>query len=533
MTDGVDTAVGPEAFRALGIVVAAALAAAAILARGTRARACAMLGALVLTPVLLVLSIWETPQLETVRDHTVPAVAGGGAVAVLVTAALALLFTRRRAALPLAALAALPFRVPVEAGGSTANLLVPLYLVVGAGALAWALPRLRGGEHAPPRANGALEWLLAGAVLLYAIQAAYSTSLDKALEQTVFFYVPFALLFAALRDIDWSARLLRTGFGVLVGLALAFAAVGFVEYATRRLLLNPKVIASNELEEHFRVNSLFFDPNIYGRFLALVMLGLAAVLLWERRPRTVALAAAALVVLWGGLLLTLSQSSFAGLLAGLFVLAALRYPAAKVVPAIVATAVVGLVIVLAFPSALRLDLGDAESLDDATSGRYDLVRGGVELAGDRPLWGWGSGSFADEYLEHGFGARADAVSASHTIPLTVAAEQGLIGLAVYLALLAAALARLLHRARDDPYRAVIAAGFVAVVVHTWLYAAFLEDPVTWTLLAIGAVLARRPRSRRASKAALGAEPPRLDPERLDPLPQSAQVGGRAQVEHER
>ena len=153
-------------------------------------------------------------------------------------------------------------------------------------------------------------------MVLYALQAAYSTSLDKALEQTVFFYVPFALLFAVLRDIDWSPRLLRAGFGVLIALALAFAAVGFVEYATRRLLLNPKVIASNELEEYFRVNSLFFDPNIYGRFLALVMLGLAAVLLWERRPRTAALAAAALAVLWGGLLLTLSQSSFAGAAGG-------------------------------------------------------------------------------------------------------------------------------------------------------------------------------------------------------------------------
>ena len=152
---------------------------------------------------------------------------------------------------------------------------------------------------------------------------------------------------------------------------------------------------------------------------------------------------------------------------------------------------------LAFPSALRLDLGDAESLDDATSGRYELMRGGVDLAGDRPLWGWGSGAFAEEYLEQGFGARSDAVSASHTIPLTVAAEQG------------ADRARRLPRAAGGGARAAAAAaratiptarswppGFVAVVVHTWLYAAFLEDPVTWTLLAVGAVLARRPRSRR-------------------------------------
>jgi O-antigen ligase len=530
----VDTAAGPEVVRTIGIVIAAALAAAAIVAPTSRGRAWAMLGALALTPVLLVLSIWESPQLEVVREHTLPALAGGIAVAALVVVPLALLFARRRTALPLAALAALPFRIPVEAGGETANLLVPLYLVVAAGALAWALPRIRAGdEFDPPRRNEAMEWLLAGSIVLYALQAGYSAGLDKALEQTVFFYVPFALLFAVLRDIDWSPRLLRAGLGVMVTLALAFAAVGFVEYATRRLLLNPKVIASNELEAYFRVNSLFFDPNIYGRFLALVMLALAAVLLWERRPRTAALAAAALAVLWGGLLLTLSQSSFAALLAGLFVLAALRFPLSKVIPAVVAMVVAGLVIVLAFPSALRLDLGDARSLDDATSGRYDLMRGGVELVGDRPLLGWGSGSFADEYLEHGFGARTDAVSASHTIPLTVAAEQGLIGLAVYLALLAAALARLLGRARDDPYRAFVAAGFVAVIVHTWMYAAFLEDPVMWTLLAVGASLARRPRSRRVSRVALGAEASGLDPERLRTLPDAAPVGRRAEIEHER
>ena len=208
------------------------------------------------------------------------------------------------------------------------------------------------------------------------------------------------------------------------------------------------MIASNELEAYFRVNSLFFDPNIYGRFLALVMLGLATVLLWERRPRTVWLATAALVVLWGGLLLTLSQSSFAALLCGLCVLAALRFPLAKVVPVVVAAAAIGLVVVIAFQSELRLDLGSSSSLDDATSGRYELIRGGIDLALDRPVWGFGSGSFADEYLAHGFGARSDAVSASHTIPLTVAAEQGLIGLLVYLALLAAALSRLLSgRAR--------------------------------------------------------------------------------------
>ena len=62
---------------------------------------------------------------------------------------------------------------------------------------------------------------------------------------------------------------------MLLVLAAAFVGIGFVEYAKRELLLNPKVISSNQFESYFRVNSLFFDPNIYGRFLATVMIGLA------------------------------------------------------------------------------------------------------------------------------------------------------------------------------------------------------------------------------------------------------------------
>jgi O-antigen ligase len=82
------------------------------------------------------------------------------------------------------------------------------------------------------------------------------------------------------------------------------------------------------------------------------------------------------------------------------------------------------------------------------------------------------------------------VAASHTIPVTVAAEQGLAGLVVYLALLVAALTRLLRGAGRSPARAAVAAAFVALITHTMLYAAFLEDPLTWALLGVGVALAR-------------------------------------------
>jgi O-antigen ligase len=471
------------------LILAALLAAGALVAPGPRARAAAMLGALVLAPVILGFHIADSDQVQPLRDHPSLAVAGGvGAVVVLTV--LALLFDRRPSWLPVAAAATLPFRVPIASGGSTANLLVPLYLVVAAGAAAYAIPRLAGRERPEVgRAPGALEWALAASVALYGIQSSYSADFGHALENVVFFYVPFALLFALVARVAWTPKLARVCLGVLVVLALALVGIGFVEYATRHLFLNPKVIASNQLEDYFRVNSLFFDPNIYGRFLAVVMLLLAGWLLWARRQREVVAGALLLAVLWGGLVLTFSQSSFTALLVGLAILGAMRWSVRWALILSGGALVVAVVFVALAPGAVHLDLGNSKSADKATSGRYDLIKGGLKLFKRAPLVGQGSGSFAREYRRAEHVSPERAASASHTIPVTVAAEQGLIGLVVYLALLAAALARLFRGARRVPERAAVAAAFVALLAHSMMYAAFLEDPLTWTLLGAGTAMA--------------------------------------------
>jgi O-antigen ligase len=138
-----------------------------------------------------------------------------------------------------------------------------------------------------------------------------------------------------------------------------------------------------------------------------------------------------------------------------------------------------------------VDLGSAESADEATSGRYDLLAGGVRLFADRPLAGWGSGSFAREYRRAEDVSAERATSASHTIPVTVSAEQGVIGLAAYLLVVGLATVRLFAGARRSPWRAAVAAAFAALVVHSMMYAAFLEDPLTWALMGVGTALALR------------------------------------------
>lgn len=498
-----------DAAQTLGVIVAALCAAAAICAPGPKARAAAVLGALGLAGLLLAGHVWGSPQVEELRDRPVVlAVALGTGVAALIAGAW--LIDRRPEVLPLAVAFTLPFRVPIEAGGDTANLLVPLYLVIGAGALAYAIPRLR-GRRREELAPGWLEWLLGGAVVLYAVQASYSSDFDRALQQLVFFYVPFAVLFALLQRVRWSIEVLTGCVLVLVGLAVVFVGIGFYEYANRELLLNPKVINANEFASYFRVNSLFFDPNIYGRFLAVVMLLVAAGMLWAQSVRDAVVGVVLLVVLWAGLVVTFSQSSFAALLAGLAVLGGLRWGWKRAGIAVAAVAAAGVAVVLLASGSLRLELGDSDSVSDATSGRADLIEGGVDLAAERPVYGWGAGAFRREYRAQEKASDTRATAASHTIPVTVAAEQGIIGLAVYLALLVAALARLFGAGLtaglrpgaagvdDDDAgpglailvaRAGVAAAFVAVLVHTMLYAAFLEDPIVWALLGAGVALAR-------------------------------------------
>ena len=282
---------------------------------------------------------------------------------------------------------------------------------------------------------------------------------------------------------------------LVAGMAVVFSLIGFLEYATKTVLLNPKLVVQNDLHAYFTVNSAFFDPDIFGRFLALVMILLAAVLLYSRRQREQLGAAAVLAILWGCLVLTLSRSSMGALLVGLGTLAALRWPARRTVITAAAVILIGAVAVAVSPKTFGLNQG----LNGASSGRAGLVSGGLHMFGQRPLWGYGSGAFVNQYRRQ-HPHTSTTLAASHTIAITIAAEQGLIGELPYIALVLVAVCVLLRGARGDPARAAVGAAFLALLFHTELYADFLEDPFAWTLLGIGVALAYRRRRELAVAA---------------------------------
>ena len=492
-----------------------------------------MLLAVALFPVLIIGDQWDMRAIADLRDSTGRMI-GLGALAVGTSATLAYVFHRWPMLLPLAIIAVLPFRIPLAAGGDTANLLVPLYLVIAGGILATAARDWRATPALLPTGPaGPTTWLpkiLAAVVVMYAVQVLYSEDFSKGLQDVCFFFVPFSLVYGLLREVEWNRKLLTLVLWVVAVEAIAFVVVGSVEYLSRSLFWNDQVIRSNEFHTYFRVNSVFWDPNIYGRYLALVAVLAMSALMWARERRDLALLTALIAILWIGLFPTFSQSSFVALLAGLAVLAALKWSLKWTALAVGVLAVLGVLVVLLAGGSSKLS---PNRINIDTSGRANLVSGGLHLFAQRPVYGYGSGSFPKAYRQH-VKARKIPVSVSHTEPITIAAEQGLLGLALYTALVVTALwtmASGLGRFRPagpvaagdppplpvakassgavpptappaggalPPYdfavaqfvaRAAVLATFVALLVHTMAYAGFFEDPITWVLLAIGVSLA--------------------------------------------
>ena len=287
------------------------------------------------------------------------------------------------------------------------------------------------------------------------------------------------------------------------------------------------MLAANDLKPYFRVNSLFFDPNVYGRFLALVMVVLAGVLLWAPARRDVTRVAVALALLWAALVLTLSESSFAALLVGLAVLAALRWRPGPVRGGVRRDRRRRrLAVVVLAPGALGLKTDSFSELNEASSGRAKLIRGGAKMFGDRPLTGFGSGSFADRYRERERVVSSRLSAESHTIPVTIAAEQGAIGLAAYGFLLWTAFAvafgglrRTLRRREAGVVlvgRCVVAAAFVRAAAAHLRLRGVPGGPADLDAARDGrGAAARGPRRRGRRRAGARAAP---SPFRPEPLP---------------
>jgi putative inorganic carbon (HCO3(-)) transporter len=417
----------------------------------------------------------------------------GGAVAV----GLAALFLRWPWLLPMTALACAPARVPVKVGGEEANLLLPLYVVVFAGvlALAWELR----GANGRARELGPLAWPLAAFLAWAGVSLLWSDGARQGAVSLAAFYLPFGLLALMLARLPWKRRWLKALTLQLIAMAVVFAGTGVYQWVTRDVFWNPKVIIGNVYAPFYRVNSLFWDPSIYGRFLVVAILVVLVSVLYGARRDSIA-AGIVVVVLWAGLFFSFSQSSFVALVAGVLGAIALSWERRSVVAlgiAVVALLAAGFVV----PS-VRAEILD--NTDRATGNRSSLVREGLRIAADHPLGGVGLGGFKSAYGERvGFRAADPARAASHNTPVTVAAELGVPGLLLFAWLVTTALWLPFRRAsRSFAGRASLCFGLalLAILVHSLFYNAFFEDPMSWGLIGLTSLGYAWRASTRANRA---------------------------------
>lgn len=418
------------------------------------------------------------------------------------------LLARRPWAVAFLTLLLIPARIPVSVGSTDAMLLLPLYLVVGAAAAALALELLRGDTRS--RELGPVAWPLAAFVVWTGLSLSWTNDLDKGSVQLLFFFLPFGLLAIVLARLPWRPRLFSALWLQLAAMGVLFALVGIYQYAARDVFWNPKVIVGNAYQPFYRVNSLFWDPSIYGRFLVVAALASLVVAVWGPRAGRVRLAAAgAVAVTWVGLLFSFSQSSFLALLVGAVVGGAVllrpRAGAAAGVVLLLALVVASGTLgpqragATAVSSTAATGSTRAASLvvpalvADATSGRGRLIREGIQIALHHPVVGVGVGGFIRAYADRiGLAGRAPKIGASHTAPVTVAAEEGIVGLALLAWLVVAALALPFRLAgRTLRGRSALALGLVlvAISVHSLGYNALFEDPTMWGALGLAACVA--------------------------------------------
>jgi O-antigen ligase len=327
------------------------------------------------------------------------------------------------------------------------------------------------------------------------------------------FYVPFTIIAVSIARLPWVFSRVRILYGELVALALVYAAVGFYQYETKTIFQNTKLHQINIFNALFRVNSVFFDPSIYGRFLVVAMVATVVLVVCGRLSLRAALAALAfLAVAWLGLLISFSQSSFAALLVAVLALTAIVWRW-KSLFALAAVVVVAAGIAVTQPRLMHgLRHHTTSGLNKATGGRASLIAVGIRIAEAHPSHGVGLGGFEHAYSKRT--GKQPKKSASHNTPVTVAAEEGAPGLLLFFWLVGALLLAAYRRINHGTYgRMALAAGLalLAIFVHSLAYNDFFEDPTTWGLIGLIALVSP---VRVRARAPVRVEPAEPVPEMI-------------------
>src|SRR5439155_1249903 len=323
----------------------------------------------------------------------------------------------------------------------------------------------------------------------------WSCDLKQGSIELVFFLFPFAALFTIVARTALPRWLARALGGVLLALTMIFALIGLYQRATHTLLYAPSLAVENAFTSYFRVSSVFKDPSLFGRYLALgIAVVMCAYLLGRLR---LVIVAPVIAISYAALWFSYSQSSMVTIFVVVAALAVVAgTPAMRWIVLAAAAA-----FVLAAGAVVAGHVGN-NSTKKFTSDRSRLVSVTWRVFRNHPLVGVGIGAQPKASQEEAARNLEASRNKSHTTPLTVAAELGVVGILAYLAFLVGAARALLSvAARDRALGIGLAAVFLTLLVHSLFYSGFFEDPVTWGALGLAAAALARTTKPRAGEGA--------------------------------
>jgi O-antigen ligase len=244
--------------------------------------------------------------------------------------------------------------------------------------------------------------------------------------------------------------------------------------------------------EESRAVGLFSNSNYFG-FFAAQSLTLLVALLPRARPAGRLLIGAAVVIVATGLLLSFSRGALLGAGTGLLALVALRRP--RLALALVVGAVLAVLVLYPVFLAFRLEISSGSAdlkayIDQQRSEhwREGALGAGIQMFLSAPILGLGFGMF--QFLSPPYIGYSPATY-SHDQWLDLLAEQGLVGVAFMLAIVASvviALRRSTHPLRDAALAMLIAYAVESLFINS-LTSVQISGPL---FLVLAVVLARMP-----------------------------------------
>lgn len=305
-----------------------------------------------------------------------------------------------------------------------------------------------------PRRIGRTEWLLLafiGVLVVTVLMHDWRVNRSQPVSRLVFCYLmPLGLYW-----VGWRARITERGlkmmFALLGAVGLYLALLAIAETRGPSWLVFPPYIASSENQEFLgRARGPLLNPAANGMLLGMCLAG--GLMMWPRVGRGGKL----LLIVWSaavcfGIFNTLTRSAWMGGFLGLLLLIFLVLPRLYR-PWLVAAALLGSLVVVATQWESILEFKRDKNLsarETATSAqlRPVLARIAWEMFCDRPFLGCGLGHYTDQHVYYLADRSTEVVLeqgrgyVQHNVWLSLLTETGLIGMALFAALMIAWLRR--------------------------------------------------------------------------------------------